>query len=86
MDEMYEDPQIKPRKPLNIINGYKAEQNDVTVTAIRVQGLGEFYYDKKFRTIDWRSGTGEEISLTPVDWAVLANRIPQMLQMLCADD
>ena len=61
-------------------------EEEPTVTAIRFNGLGEFYYDKKYRTIDWRSEVGEEISLTPVTWAVLAEKIPVMLKKLGADD
>lgn len=79
-----EDRPIRPQKARNVINGVEAE--DAQVTAIRFQGLGEFYFDSKYGTIDWRSEVGEEISLTPADWAVLANRIPEMLKLLGADD
>lgn len=79
-----DDRPIRPQKARNVINGVEAD--DAQVTAIRFQGLGEFYFDSKYGTIDWRSEVGEEISLTPVDWAVLANRIPEMLKLLGADD
>ena len=79
-----DDRPIRPQKARNVINGVEAE--DAQVTAIRFKGLGEFYFDSKYGTIDWRSEVGEEISLTPVDWAVLANRIPEMLKLLGADD
>ena len=61
-------------------------EEEPTVTAIRFKGLGEFYYDKKFRTIDWRSEFGEEISLTPAHWRELAEKIPQMLVILGQND
>ena len=73
---------IVPAK--NVINGMEAE--DVQVTAIRVKGLGEFYFDKKFGTVDWRSDVGEEISLTPADWEKLRNEIQRMLKILGAED
>lgn len=82
--DMEDDKPIRPEKPLNVIRGIKAE--DAQVTAIRFPGLGEFYFDSKYGTVDWRSNEGEEISLTPADWAVLANRIPEMLKLLGADD
>ena len=82
--EKDEEQQIKPLKNQNMINGVPAD--DVMITAFRVKGLGEFYFDKKFGTIDWRSDVGEEISLTPRDWAELANWIPRILKMLNADD
>lgn len=68
----------------NVINGFPAE--DVTVTAIRMGSLGEFYFDRKYRTIDWRSGTGEEVSLMPDEWRRLAEAIPRMMELLGADN
>ena len=79
-----DDKPIRPEKPLNVIRGIKAE--DAQVTAIRFPGLGEFYFDSKYGTVDWRSNEGEEISLTPADWTKLAEKIPEMLRLLGADD
>lgn len=51
-------------------------------SAIRNDRLGEFYYDMKYRTIDWRHPAGEEISIPPEDFAALADMIPQILHVL----
>ena len=53
--------------------------------AIRNEKLGEFYYDMKYRTIDWRHPLGDEISLPPEDFAALADMIPQILHVLGVD-
>lgn len=63
----------------------EAPAEEYEVTAIRKKGLGEFYYDHKFRTIDWRSETGEEVSMPPEDWARLAEEIPKMMKILKAE-
>lgn len=51
-------------------------------TAIKKDGVGEFYYDKRTGSIDWRNEYGEEVSLLPADWAKLAEEIPKMLRIL----
>ena len=82
-EEMAE--RIRPEKGQNVING--VEMDDAQVAAIRVKDLGVFFYDMKYGTIDWRNSiTGEEISLTPADWEMLAVWIPKMLKVLGADD
>lgn len=53
-----------------------------TVTAIRSEEWGEFYFDEKHRCIDWRHPGGEEISLPLADWVRLPEVIPQILKML----
>lgn len=62
---------------LEITKGYKT-------TAINKDGVGEFYYDKRHGTIDWRNEYGEEVSLFPDDWRQLAEEIPKMLKILNA--
>jgi len=52
------------------------------VTAIRKTGMGEFYHDVQYRTVDWRSPEGEEISLFPEEWMKLAEEIPEVLGIL----
>ena len=80
-----DDRPIRPQKERNVING--VEMDDAQVAAIRVKDLGVFFYDMKYGTIDWRNSiTGEEISLTPADWEMLAVWIPKMLKVLGADD
>ncbi len=59
-------------------DGYKA-------TAIKKDGIGEFYFDKRSGTIDWRNEYGEEVSLLPADWERLAEEIPKMLKILGAE-
>lgn len=54
-------------------------------TAIKKDGIGEFYFDKRSGTIDWRNEYGEEVSLLPADWEKLAEEIPKMLKILGAD-
>ena len=51
-------------------------------TAISCERLGEFYFDRKYGTIDWRNPYGDEVSIPPEDWAQLADRIPQILHVL----
>lgn len=60
---------------LELTKGYKT-------TAIKKDGIGEFYYDRQHGTIDWRNEFGEEVSLLPEDWKKLAEEIPKMLKIL----
>ena len=53
-----------------------------TVTAIRSEEWGEFYFDEKHRCIDWRHPGGEEVSLPLADWVRLPEVIPQILKIL----
>lgn len=52
------------------------------VTAVRDAELGEFYFDRKYNTIDWRTLDGDEISMGPVGWRNLARQIPEVLGIL----
>lgn len=52
------------------------------VTAVRDAELGEFYFDRKYNTIDWRTPDGDEISMGPVGWRNLARQIPEVLGIL----
>lgn len=56
-----------------------------TTTAIRNDYLGVFYYDRKYNTVDWRHPAGEEISLPPADWNLLANALPEIMRTLGVD-
>lgn len=51
-------------------------------TGIRSEEFGEFYFDKKYNSIDWRTDEGEEISLSPVGWLNLAAELPDILSEL----
>ena len=55
------------------------------VTAIRRKSIGEFYADKKFNSIDWRTEYGEEVSMTPDGWKEFAHEIPHILRILGVD-
>ena len=52
------------------------------VSAIRTEEFGEFYYDKKFNSIDWRTAEGDEISLHPLGWKNLMDQLPEILRIL----
>ena len=58
------------------------EKNEWKVTAYRNDKMGVFYYDAKYNTLDWRHPSGEEISLAPPDWKLLAEIIPEIMIQL----
>lgn len=64
-----------PEKPKAPIKTYK-------ITGIRVENFGEFYYDQKFNSIDWRTEEGDEISLPPIGWKNLMQEMPDILKAL----
>lgn len=55
-------------------------------TAIRNEELGEFYYDTRFKTMDWRHPYGEEISLPPDVWRKLLDALPGIMTALHLDE
>ena len=67
--------ELSLEEKLALVDGYKT-------SAIKKDGIGEFYYDKKHGTVDWENEYGEEISLLPADWVKLAEEIPKMLKIL----
>lgn len=66
----------KPKitKPLNY--------DGLTVTAVTHPELGEFYYDRKFATIDWRTQDGDEVSMPPACWIQMVHELPKILNVL----
>jgi hypothetical protein len=64
---------------------YSHEPMEYETTAIMVKGLGEFYFDRKFNSIDWRALDGAETSLTPDGWRQLHDAIPDILATLHAN-
>ena len=60
----------------------KIFEDRCTTTAIRVEGLGEFYYDRKFKSIDWRTEGGDEVSMGPAWWMQLVEDLPKILEKL----
>jgi len=64
----------KITKPVNY-DGYD-------VTAIRHPALGEFYYDRKFNSIDWRTEEGDEVSMAPAMWRELTEQLSKIMEIL----
>lgn len=62
------------------------DERDIWSTAaVRNRKMGTFYYDEKYRTVDWRHPYGEEISLPPEDWKWLGDHIGMILHTLGVD-
>ena len=72
------EPPEKPKitRPMNYMG--------LDITAVKPPDLGEFYYDHKYGTIDWRF-EGEEISIKPDDWKRLLEWLPTILKVLGVD-
>ena len=56
--------------------------NGMEIAALRHQDLGEFYFDRKFNSIDWRTPEGDEVSLAPVWWKQMITDLPKILKLL----
>ena len=56
-----------------------------TVTAIRYPDIGEFYYDRKYNTIDWRTVEGDEVSMHPTGWKILMQDLKEIMTVLGVD-
>lgn len=80
-----EVPEKKPddeiKKPLDRIVG-PCHIDKFLITAIKHPELGEFYYDKKFQKVDWRTPEGDEISMSPAAWYNLLKDLPHVLRIL----
>lgn len=74
-------PDYELKKPLDRIVG-PCHIDKYLITAIKHPELGEFYYDKKFQKLDWRSPEGDEISMDPSGWLSLLNDLPHVLKIL----
>ena len=55
------------------------------ISALRHQDLGEFYFDKKYNTIDWRTPEGDEVSLGPAWWKQMITDLPKIMKLLGVD-
>ena len=66
-------------KPMPAVKSVK--HTDFEISAIR-NSLGEFYFDKKYNAVDWRTIEGEEVSLSPAAWRELAEVVPDVLTVL----
>lgn len=71
--EVVETPE-KPVQPLTFA-GFE-------ITALRHQDLGEFYYDKKYNSVDWRTLEGDEVSLSPMGWQKMLDDLPKIMKLL----
>lgn len=61
-------------------------RGDFEISAIRDAELGEFYYDIKYNSIDWRAPDGAEVSIHPRHWKQLHEKLPQILHILGVPD
>ena len=52
------------------------------VTAIKYPEIGEFYYDRKYNSIDWRTPEGEEVSMSPTAWKILQHDLKEIMTVL----
>lgn len=80
-----EVPEKKPddeiKKPLERIVG-PCHIDKFLITAVKHPELGEFYWDKKYSSLDWRTEEGDEISMTPAQWQNLLKDLPHVLRIL----
>ena len=68
--EVVETPEkqdYKLEKPLEKIVG-PCHIDKFLITALKHPELGEFYYDKKFESVDWRTPEGDEVNMCPSAW------------------
>ena len=69
------------KKPLEKIKG-PCHIDKFLITSIRHPELGEFYYDKKNKCIDWRTDGGDEISLSATGCETLLKDLPHIMRIL----
>ena len=72
--EIVEAPEVQPMT-----------YDGMEVSALRHPDLGEFYFDKKYNSIDWRTPEGDEISLGPAWWKQLVTYLPKIMKLLGVD-
>ena len=63
-----------PEKPGKVFRPYP-------VTGIRTD-YGEFYFDRKYNSLDWRTEEGDEVSMSPIAWKNMADELPDILAAL----
>lgn len=81
--KMITDPDVEAKLPeVDLTTKPEDFGKRTTVTAIRVDGLGEFYYDQKYKSIDWRTEGGDEVSMGPAWWMQLVEDLPKILEKL----
>ena len=72
---------VEPKEEKPRRNHTLLRNSNYTVSAIRTD-LGEFYYDKKFDRLDWRTLEGEEVSMSPAAWFRMYEMIPEVMGIL----
>lgn len=77
--ETLEGERVLALKPVKAPTPIK--HTDFEVSAIR-NSLGEFYFDKKYDRIDWRTIGGEEVSLSPAGWREMIETMPDVMTIL----
>ena len=75
--ETPEEPKVSEVKPLTF--------DGMEISALRHPDLGEFYFDKKYNMIDWRTPEGDEVSLGPVWWKQMITDLPKIMKVLGLD-
>ena len=63
----------------------KKQSKTYEVTGIRTD-YGEFYYDRKFKSIDWRTDGGDEVGMDPKLWIALAGELADILKALGVEE
>ena len=51
-------------------------------TAVKHPELGEFYFDRKYNSIDWRTADGDEVSMAPAFWIQMIDELPEIMKVL----
>ena len=77
-DEMPEDITADPGQ----LTIHAAEPHELLVTAVKDKVVGEFYWDEKYSTMDWRTPEGDEVSLWPEKWWRLLEILPDVMKVL----
>ena len=72
---------VEPKEEKPRRNHTLLRNSNYIVSAIRTD-LGEFYYDKKFDRLDWRTIEGDEVSMSPAVWFQLYEMIPEIMGIL----
>lgn len=54
----------------------------LAVSALRDDTVGEFYFDTKYMTLDWRAPDGTEVSLTAKTWHQVLEKLPAVMKIL----
>ena len=74
---------LRAKEGTKKMNGMaKQDVDDCKIIAMAHPDLGEFYYDRRNRTMDWRLKSGEEVTASPEKWHLLIGKLPGIMQKL----